>query len=1203
MPTPSLRVPMVHATTGAGNTTSSTPGLVVDASCVAGSDYLVLTGAFSVGTSTTVPPKHAVASLSRDGWTLAGSQAVTSNDALVTATFVKKADATDPGSTVTIAANSPGRAAASLAIVKGATSYSVFQSGIQEAVTTFGVPGYTLPADQCFGVAVSGNRFPLSTTPPVTPTLATWTTTVDDPTSNATGQLVGVWAATHSYGTGTSGTVVAPVSAAISAAETAITYGSTVLLFAPSSAAGVVANAGVAQTVPSFGAATLTGTTAGGSGTPSAQSWTQLTGPTVALTQSGATSTFTAPGVVPAAGSVLTFRYSVTDGGVTSTSDVAVTVSPARYVINIGGTLKAAIVGNQVTPGGGGGGGVTPPSTTTGLRSAFPGGGGQSAGAWSPFSTMKLATCSDTGGPRFSPDQTRTSFINTLGLQGLRAKQGDGIELSGITDGVAFMTCGDGTAGNGGVYVTSNLFSKNAAPWTRLDGVAAGSPNLIFLGGNNNQTAFPGVPLEPDKTGKTLVPAQYPRHYGGALAKDETSLTGYTLLHVATVTDGAWRLKLRNSDWVCVEQVQYPGTAGLYIRSLGFASTNKSRLIISVYDSRSPQQPLLSTNANVATGSSMTTTLMTSAPANLENVFFSSAPTGNQICVAVTGNHPLVGGETGDVWISTNAHTAAAGSVTFDTVAKPQGANAPENNQWWFGLGVGYESNGAGGYNHVILVGTVGGYKVNATTFHGVWRGSVSSTAADPLTAVTWTLPVFSDQIMGAPGAANTSWLAGVSTPNKSGSGRVSVFRFHPLDQNLVIATAAGNTYLSFDGGKTFDPSNISGSADHNSGAWDLWGTPARQDIWAGTCGDWALIAAIDQPPAGTFDQQGEAVLKAPKAVSAGTFIDSRTADVFFFCNNTIGGHSIPQTGPGNLLVSIPETSLPNSYIDLSPTTDWALPVDAGTTSVTTGMAGCVGYGSAASSVAAITVARHRAQGMVWRNRTSAVWKAIPAVSGAAPFTSTPPNAVDLANAYYDDTNHTSVWFERGLGAVWVINYSAAGTPSSAKRVFQLGYSYAVCEGVGFVDVDEANRRLWIATKAGVYYLDSYDTSPHLAGTTDTVGACVEAGFATNFPGEIPGPMQFIPATGQVWVKTQHYSTPSTVIYPTNGADGPRDIAVTNPTTPASWTRSSIDDWSVSRDRASRTGLLYPKMSNRNWDGSKIAYAQQGSGLWVWSTV
>lgn len=97
------------------------------------------------------------------------------------------------------------------------------------------------------------------------------------------------------------------------------------------------ANAGADQAnVEPWSIVTLTGTDSDSDGTIATRSWTQISGsPTVALSGTGATRTFIAPGTL--AGATLGFRYSVTDsGGATTIDDMTVTVllAPERIMVS-----------------------------------------------------------------------------------------------------------------------------------------------------------------------------------------------------------------------------------------------------------------------------------------------------------------------------------------------------------------------------------------------------------------------------------------------------------------------------------------------------------------------------------------------------------------------------------------------------------------------------------------------------------------------------------------------------------------------------------------------------------------------------------------------------------------------------------------------------------------------------------------------------
>lgn len=90
-----------------------------------------------------------------------------------------------------------------------------------------------------------------------------------------------------------------------------------------------VVSAGVDQSVPVSTLVTLTGTASDSDGTIASQGWTQLTGPTVTLSGSGASRTFT-----PTVGGVYTFQFSATDndGGI-STADMTLRVRDSSATV------------------------------------------------------------------------------------------------------------------------------------------------------------------------------------------------------------------------------------------------------------------------------------------------------------------------------------------------------------------------------------------------------------------------------------------------------------------------------------------------------------------------------------------------------------------------------------------------------------------------------------------------------------------------------------------------------------------------------------------------------------------------------------------------------------------------------------------------------------------------------------------------------
>lgn len=808
------------------------------------------------------------------------------------------------------------------------------------------------------------------------------------------------------------------------------------------------------------------------------------------------------------------------------------------------------------------------------FRSGFPGGGGQAAVAASHFTADRVAYGTDTGSVRISNNGLNSSVAHYLGVNETRSRQTDGVTWSRIVPGRLFMTCGDGEGGNGGVYVCEGADTRGPDRWIRLDGVASGSPDLVFDGGNSNVT---GAPIGP-----------YPRHYGTNIIIDESSISGYTLIHVATVTDGAWRIKMRNSDHVAVEQVRYAGTTGAYVRCIQMATfapnasaNNYSRIIISLFHQSSPLQPVLCTNANDSGASpTLSTSTITNAPTNVQAMGYVKSTTGTATTIFAGLNY---------VYFSTNAFSAAAGSITMTNVARTTTqADGPENNELWISVGT-----TVSGANHVILVGTFGGRAVGAD-YNTVWRGTVAQTSSTPWSAITWTAlrgaTYFSEQVMGLVGAQWTNWITGQNTPGRDGTAAVSGFATSGNDPNRMYLVSRGAAYRSDDAGLHWYAGRQFGSADHSSAGWDWW---TNKTNFVTTTGDWAWAAQLDN-----FVTEPHIILTRDSSTGNGVWFDSKTGECFIGGSDS-GGTSVPAINPTNTVWGLLPQYLPNSYSAIvgSPIVDYQLNTGADAAGMGGVMDGRTVYGnSGTGSTRAIIVATRGGKGMWYTKNGGATWIQVLAASGTThPFSTS--GTFQCASMAWDVSRNLVYAFDRQQKAIWRVSIAADGTVSTATRIFVQTWTYAAAEDAGgYLDLDEANNRLWVSNINNVWYINNASTAAFVSGTTNATAS----GFAANYPGELAGPMVFIPLSGKVAVATLGLNSGGTTVYnPTlNGADGPRFLVVADPTTAGSW--ASAVDWTVAHDRSYRTAYQTPNGIARNFDGSEIALTSQGMGCGIW---
>jgi len=120
-------------------------------------------------------------------------------------------------------------------------------------------------------------------------------------------------------------------------AEKFVYYPSTLAVEHSAASAPVVIDLGSAQTVVPFTQVSISAQVSGGVG-PTNRTWSQISGPTVTTTVSGASLNFLAPPGL--ASQVFTFRYSVLDDGSTITKDISINVLAHNLIVKRGGQVK-----------------------------------------------------------------------------------------------------------------------------------------------------------------------------------------------------------------------------------------------------------------------------------------------------------------------------------------------------------------------------------------------------------------------------------------------------------------------------------------------------------------------------------------------------------------------------------------------------------------------------------------------------------------------------------------------------------------------------------------------------------------------------------------------------------------------------------------------------------------------------------------------
>lgn len=814
------------------------------------------------------------------------------------------------------------------------------------------------------------------------------------------------------------------------------------------------------------------------------------------------------------------------------------------------------------------------------FRSVFPGGGGGASIAVSPFNANHAMYGTDTGGHRVTVEGFAHSRIHTNGFDKLRSRQGNGSAYSRLFPGRIFMTGGDGTAGVGGVFVADKADDKIPDKWTRLDGKVANSPTLTFDGGNSEPGSIP-------------PPGPYPRQYaseGGIIEIDESSVPDFTFIHVATNSDGAWRIKMRNSDKVAVQQIRYLGTAGLYIRCIKMrtyapndAENNYSKIIISAYNNGNPSLPLMCENANTDVASpSLPTSTITNAPQNVECMWYLKAPTGNPITVFCALN---------TVMFSNDAWTATPSTISFNPVTRtPVQNDGPENNQRWISCWGTHDAT-----NYYISVGTFEG-RTSGGKVNTVWIGTVPIGHATPWqpSAILWEIPTFVEQVMDRAGVANKWWLANNNTPTLKTSAAVSGGAVSKTDPSRIYLVSRGGNYRSDNKGFRYYPTEAFGSADHSSIYAYKYYAPGR-DIVVTTCGDWSL--------AGTTDQ----FATEPKQLLDGTntqaLFENPNTGMLYIGGGVlgVGGGVAPPAGDGNDLYSVPLTRLSaTSPVKFEGNvTKHNMNTGAGV-GINVGAVTCGLCTISSTNVETLIVGTAGGKGMWYTVDNGANWIKVNAAVGTTHPFSTGVGNLDASQMIWDRTRNMIYVMDRYTQRVWRCTVNANGTISTATCIFSDTWTYnATKDGVGYIDFDEVNDRLWIATLNGVWRINNASAATNQVNTT---GNTVATPFATQFPGEFPGVLAFNPTTGAVHVATLNFTSNQIQKYPLNGADGTRFLTVSSPTTAASWTRDSptCEDWAVTRDAGYRLGYIAPHGISRTADGSHLYVTMQGNGVGQW---
>lgn len=811
-----------------------------------------------------------------------------------------------------------------------------------------------------------------------------------------------------------------------------------------------------------------------------------------------------------------------------------------------------------------------------------PGGGGQAGIAVSPFDENLVAMGTDTHAMSVSRDGGATTRRIIRGYRTATGRATNGLRWSRVVKGRLFFCAGNKGGQDGGVYVVDGLDTDTPGAAVQLDTITA----LISINGS-------GVS---DPAG----PPDYPRHYGAAgtiLEIDETSVAGHTLVHVVTPSQGVVTLKVKVSAtgvWTTVRQSAWAGTTGGFARCLRFAvsetnnaSDDFAKAIVSMYDHRAtatnPAQSMrLCTNANRDDGTAPTTTAI-GGPNNVEALSYVKGTKPGAVPV-------LAAVKAGEIHLSTNAFTAAAGAIAFNQVTGRAGE--PPSTASYYYAAVELAEVAAGG-DYRIMVGLSNPPPAPGPGNTSVVRGIFSATDATPWGAgdIAWAIQDGSNtsyQVMNKAGAANTYFL--INGPNSPG-GNTSGFATCMTRPSRVYYLNRGCTYRSDDGGIKNYPIWVYSTWC----AWNLAQHPTRPDWYCVVTADWPALCTVDGEATEAFG-----LVKGQPQTAAACY-DEVTDETLYGGTNAGGTHSTPRSA-ANDVWGITAADMLATAASRTPMTvarftarSYKLDTGGGAGAASTGCPGHLLVYRSRTGVRGLLVMTYSGDGLHYAVNPDPAkpiaWKHFSGVGD--PYAASQGNNTDTSIAWDPATNRL-LGYDRGASKVWTakINDDASLTSPVTIAVLPPLAGFPP-DSTGYVAFDTSvPGRAWISHSNDVYYTDVFTTAADMSNLKAT-GAFAPGG---PYAGEMPGPM-VMGAGGKLTLFTVAFINTKTPA-PGSTARGVRTLDVVSPHLLASW-RNAFDRCA---DDARGRQAFHPSGVAATSDGKRVSIIQQtcgGGGRWI----
>lgn len=734
------------------------------------------------------------------------------------------------------------------------------------------------------------------------------------------------------------------------------------------------------------------------------------------------------------------------------------------------------------------------------------GGGGQASESVSPFDPDEVLSGTDTHGMSHTRDGGKTTARRFVGFRSATGRPVHGSRASRKVPGRRFFVAGKG--GDGGVYVIEGLNTDSPSAAQSLDGQGT-MPNLNSLNGGNiiGNVGPPDMRYKPKVTGG----GGYPRHYGSAgsiIEIDETSVPGFTLVHVCTPTQGVVTLKCSRDaagKWTTASQTVWAGTTGGFPRCFRFAvsETNEAnndftRAIVAMYDGSGAGTAMSMRVCDNPHTANPTTTAI-GGPDNVECISRVKGTKAGAVEVWCAV-------KAGQVWFSTNAGTAAAAAIAWTNVAGDAGAPPSAASANYY-AGVELAESTLGG-DYRVLVGLVypPGAPGAAPGSASIWRGTFAATHATPWGAgsIAWKAQDGSNstlQIFKLPGVGNE--LNYNNGPNMNTGSMQSGFATAPSMPSRVFAVSRGNTYRSDDGGQNWYPIRVWSTFCPWGHAFD----PTRAG-WGACCTvDWPALGSTD----GLVSQPFGLVGSSPQG--AAVCFDGVTHDSYYGCSDNSNQSPTRVSVDNEIFVVSAAEFAAGKVLSHTAFTAKRLAYNTGGTGGEGLPAKMLVYRAAkGTGVAGLVVGALGGKGLHYcvnpkPGQAATAWKHFtgagdPYVGGSAA-----PQSSSIA---WERSSDTLAGYDRGNDLVWRAHINADGSLDAPVVIgsFPASAGYPA-DSTGYVAWDPRHPgRLVVAHSKDIYYLDN---APSAAAATG-LGAFKAVGVfppGGRYAGEMPGPMLF----------------------------------------------------------------------------------------------